>query len=208
MINEHKPIDDGDDTDRREWKNQLVMQNSWICTKRFEETCTIYSKREPVEIFIGSDAEDVIDTIFNTILQRFQHAQETSNDKGREFIPENVELLYYHFQKIDIRRAESYIMSPDWITSKKATINPANEKDIKRFQWSITSWLSYNKIKEKELKKILKFKRVDTDFSSYQREWEEFEQNNSSIVLNILFVSYNSEAWIHLNRIIISVKIK
>ena len=107
------------------------MQNSWICTKRFEETCTIYSKREPVEIFIGSDAEDVIDTIFNTILQRFQHAQETSNDKGREFIPENVELLYYHFQKIDIRRAESYIMSPDWIVKKKATRNPKNEKDNK-----------------------------------------------------------------------------
>ena len=153
LINEHKPIDDGDDTDRREWKNQLVMQNSWICTKRFEETCTIYSKREPVEIFIGSDAEDVIDTIFNTILQRFQHAQETSNDKGREFIPENVELLYYHFQKIDIRRAESYIMSPDWIVKKKATRNPKNEKDNKWFQWSMIWGLNYNKIKEKELKK-------------------------------------------------------
>ena len=28
---------------------------------------------------------------------------------------------------------------------------------------------------------------------SYQREWEEFEQNNSSIALNILFVPHNSE---------------
>ena len=43
------------------------------------------------------------------------------------------------------------------------------------------------------MKKILKFKRVDTDFSIYQREWEEFEQNNTSIALNILFVSHNSE---------------
>ena len=34
---------------------------------------------------------------------------------------------------------------------------------------------------------------MDTDFSSYQRDWEEFEQNNTSIALNILFVSYNSE---------------
>ena len=40
---------------------------------------------------------------------------------------------------------------------------------------------------------MLKFKRVGTDFSSYNREWEEFEQNNTSIALNILFVSYNSE---------------
>ena len=32
--------------------------------------------------------------------------------------------LDYHFQKIDIKRTESYIVSPDWIASKKATINP------------------------------------------------------------------------------------
>ena len=43
------------------------------------------------------------------------------------------------------------------------------------------------------MKKILKFKRVDTDFSSYQRKWEEFEQNNTSIALNFLFVPHNSE---------------
>ena len=142
---------------------------------------------------MGSDTEDVTDTLFNTILQRFQQAQETSNDKGSEFIPESVELLYYYFQKINIRRAESYIMSPDWLVNKGATINPKNQKDNKCFQWSIISGLNYNKIKEKELKKILKFKRVDTDFSSYQRDWEEFEQNNTSIALNILFVPHNSE---------------
>ena len=172
---------------------QLVMQNSCISTTNFEETRIIYSASEPVEIFMGSDTEDVIDTLFNTILQRFQQAQETSNDKGSKFIPESVELLYYYFQKIDIRRAESYIMSPDWIVSKKATINPKNEKDNKCFQWSIIAGLNYNKIKEKELKKLLKFRRVDTDFSSYQRDWEEFEQNNTSIALNVLFVSYNSD---------------
>ena len=86
---------------------------------------------------MGSDTEDVIDTLFNTLLQRFQHAQETSNDKGSEFIPESFELLYYHFHKIDIRRADSYIISPHWIVNKKATINQKNEKDDKCFQWSI-----------------------------------------------------------------------
>ena len=84
-------------------------------------------------------------------------------------------------------------MSPDWILSKKATINPKNEKDNECFQWSIISGLNYNKIKGKELKKILKFKRVGIDFSSYEREWEEFEQNNTSVALNILFAPHNSK---------------
>ena len=83
-------------------------------------------------------------------------------------------------------------MSPDWIASKKATLNPKNEKDNKCFQWSIISGLYYT-IKEKKLKKVLKFKRIDTDFSLYQRDWEEFEQKNTLTSLNILSVSYNSE---------------
>ena len=142
---------------------------------------------------MGTDTKNVIDTLFNTILNRIQQAIETSNERGSGFTHESVALLYYYFQKIGLRRGESYIMSPDWIASKKATINPKNEKDNKCFQWSIIAGLNYNKIKEKELKKLLKFRRVDTDFSSYQRDWEEFEQNNTSIALNILFVSYNSE---------------
>ena len=84
-------------------------------------------------------------------------------------------------------------MSPDWIASKKPTINPKNEKDNKCFQWSITSGLNYNKINEKYLKKIEKLERVDIDRSSHQRDWEKFEQENNSIALNVLFVSHNSE---------------
>ena len=69
---------------------------------------------------------------------------ETSNEKGSGFTHDCVGLLYYNFQKIYIIRAESYIVSPDWIASKKATINPKNEKDNKCFQWSIISGLNYN----------------------------------------------------------------
>ena len=93
------------------------MQNGCISTKSFEETRTIYTKSEPVEIFMGSKTKDVIDNLFNTLLQRFQYAQETSNERGSEFTPDSVELLNYHF--IDIRRAESHIISPGWIASKK-----------------------------------------------------------------------------------------
>ena len=43
------------------------------------------------------------------------------------------------------------------------------------------------------MQKILKFERVDTGFLLYQKDWIEFEQNNTLVALNILFVSYNSE---------------
>ena len=102
-------------------------------------------------------------------------------------------MLEYELHKINIIRVESYIPSPDWIASKKATINPKNEKENKCFQWSIIVGLNYNIIKEKELEKLSKFRRVDRDFSSPQRYWENLEQENNLIAINVLFVSHNSE---------------
>ena len=81
LINDHKPMTESNneeneekdsDADRAEWKIQLVIQNSCISTKNIEETHTIYSASEPVEIFMDSDTEDVINKLFNAILQRFQ----------------------------------------------------------------------------------------------------------------------------------------
>ena len=43
------------------------------------------------------------------------------------------------------------------------------------------------------MKKLFKFKRVDTDFLSHQRYWGNVEQENNSTALNVLFVSYNSD---------------
>ena len=100
-------------------------------------------------------------------------------------------------------------MSPDWIASKKATINPKNEKNNKCFQWSIISGLNYNKINKKYLKKIEKLERVDIDLLSHQRDWEKLNKT----ILQLLLMSYLYHTTVkkynlHTNRIIISVKIR
>ena len=155
MINNLKPTTklnnannaNNNDT-KREWKIRLVMQNNCISVKNFEDNRIIHSASKPVQICMGSDTKDVIDRLFDTTLKRFQQAIETSNERGSEFTNESVALMYYYFQKIDIRRAESYIKSPEWIVNKGATINPKNEKDNKCFQWSTASALNYNKVEK------------------------------------------------------------
>ena len=200
LINDHKPTSEltnraiNNDSERGEWKIQILMQDNCVPNKDFEETPTIYSASKPVEILRRSDTNDTIDSLFDTLLQRFQQAIETSNERGSKFTNESVALMYYYIQKIDTRRAgESYIKSLDWVVNKGATISQKNEKDNKCFQYSITSVLNYNKIFKKYLRRIEKLKWVDTEFSSYQRGWKEFEQNNTSVALNVLFVSHDSE---------------
>ena len=88
LLNKHKPTIEltnkeiDSDTERGEWKIQLVMQNNCISSKDFEETRTTYSASKLVEIFMVSNTDDAIDKIFDTLLQRFQEAMETSNERG------------------------------------------------------------------------------------------------------------------------------
>ena len=47
---------------------------------------------------------------------------------------------------------------------------------------------------KKEFENIFKkIKHEDKDFTSQKRDWENFEQNNESIALNVLFSSKDSE---------------
>ena len=88
LLNKHKPTIEltnkeiDSDTERGEWKIQLVMQDNCISSKDFEETRTTYSASKLVEIFMGSNTDDAIDKIFDTLLQRFQEAMEMSNERG------------------------------------------------------------------------------------------------------------------------------
>ena len=118
--------------------------------------------------------------------------------KGGQFASENVNLLYYSLHKISLNRGGSYIDSPDWIKHKKATINPKNEDD-ECFKYAITLALNHERIK-KDPQRISKIKLLidqynwkDIEFLSHSKDWKKFDQNNKTIVLNILFVQYNTK---------------
>ena len=87
LRNNHKPTEkinnnaNNSDTERGEWKIQIIMQNNCISTRNFEDTRTIYSASKPVETFMGSDTNEAIGKLFNTLLQRFQQAIKTSIEK-------------------------------------------------------------------------------------------------------------------------------
>ena len=66
--------------------------------------------------------------------------------RGGEFIRDSVDLLYYHLQKISLKRSGSYIHSPKWLKNKKATINPKYNDD-NCFQYGITVALNHKQIK-------------------------------------------------------------
>ena len=102
--------------------------------------------------------------------------------KGSEFVFNHVQLLYHKSYKVNLNLAGSYIDSPDWTKSKKATINPINKIDNKCFQYAVTVALIYVEIKRNR-QKITKIKSFinkynweGINFSSQKDDWRKFEK--------------------------------
>ena len=54
-----------------------------------------------------------------------------------------MDILGIHFHKVDLKTGSSYIKYLEWISNKKATINPKNTKDNKCFQYAIIAALQH-----------------------------------------------------------------
>ena len=128
MINDHKT--------RIEWEIQLTMQINFISSKDSKETCTMHTKSHNREFMMSNEKDEIIEKLFEPLLQNYQKDLEGSVRKS-EFVRDSIGLLYYHLQKIGLKRGGSYKDSPEWLKNRKAIINPKNNDDH-CFQYALT----------------------------------------------------------------------
>ena len=158
------------------------MKINFISSKDSDETRTVHTNSDNIEIMMGSETDETIKKLFKSLLQKYQKRLE-EKIRGSEFVFDSVDLLLYKLHKISLNRDGSYIDSPKWLKNKKATIKPKN-KDDKYFQYALTVALNYQNIK-KDPQKISKIKPFidqhnckEIDFPSHKKYWKKFELNN------------------------------
>ena len=108
------------------WKIQLAIANNFIFSIDNNEEHVMHSKSDSIEIMINDEANKVIKELFDSLKNRYQNNLESMEGSG--FVFHYVHLLYYKCHKINPNRGGSYIDSPDWIKTKKETINPIKKK--------------------------------------------------------------------------------
>ena len=171
------------------------MAINFISSKDSDETRTMHTKSNNLEIMIGSETDEIIEDLFESFLQKYQEGLKVTRS---EFAYDSVDALYFNLNKVNLIRGGSYIDSSKWLKNKKTTINPRN-KDDKRFQYASTVSLNYEQIKDhpERISKIKPFfdkcNWKEIDFPSHSKDCKKFESNNKSIALNILYVSHNTE---------------
>ena len=114
-----------------EWKIQLTMAINVISSKDSNETRNVHTKSNNVEIMIGSEADEIIEDLFESFLHKYQEGLEESM-RGSDFVYDSIDALYYNLNEVSLSRRGSYIDSPKWLKNKKTTINPKNN-DISAF---------------------------------------------------------------------------
>ena len=110
-----------------EWKIQLILYINFISSKDSDESRSMSTKSDNIEIMMGSETNDFIEELCRSLFQKYQKELEESIKRESDFIFDSVDLLYYHLQKTSLsRKGGSYIDSPEWLKNKKATINLKN----------------------------------------------------------------------------------
>ena len=126
-----------------EWKIQLTAGINFISSRDFNETRIMHTKSDNIEIMMASETNDIIIELIDSLLQKYQEGLRVM--RGSEFIPNSVDLLYYHLQNRSLKKSGSYIKSFEWLENKKTTINPKNDDD-NFLQYSTTAVLNNQKI--------------------------------------------------------------
>ena len=94
-----------------ELKIELTVAINFISSKHFDETRTIHTKSNNVEIMTGSETDQIIDEPFGSFLQNYEEGLEESM-RACEFVYDSVDALYYNLKKVSLSRGGSYIDSP------------------------------------------------------------------------------------------------
>ena len=181
----------------KEQKLQLSIGVNFMSINDKEITCTFYVKSDNVEIMLGIDTCDIINKLIESFLNIYQKEEQILRG-GSDYIFESVDILGIHFHNIKLKRGKSYTESPEWISSKKPTINPKNTKGNKCFQYALTVALNHHEINKnpQRISKIRphinKYNWKDMDFPAGIDDWKKFERNND-IALNILSAPPNEK---------------
>ena len=125
---------------------------------------------------MGNEKDEIIEKLSEFLLKNCKKDLEEPMRES-EFVLDSINLLYYHLQKIGLKRGGSYIDSPEWLKNKKATINPENNDD-NCFQYALTVALNHQNIK-KNPSRISKIKPFidqynwkEIDFTSHSKDWK------------------------------------
>ena len=85
IINNHKT--------QGKWKVQLIMIINFMCSKDSDGIRTMLTKSNNIDIMMGNEADEIIEELFESLLQKYQEGLEEKM-RGSEFVFDSIDLVH------------------------------------------------------------------------------------------------------------------
>ena len=173
------------ETSREAVRTQATM---WIKFRKGAETVNPAFNSRMLPAYGLNGINKIADEMISHMLGQVENP--ALRDSG--FIFEEVVGTNVDFHRLNLTRGSSYLPLPDWLSRKKAIINPKND-DMECFKWAVIAsdrWEEIDKHPER-ISKLRKFEEeydwTDVEFPFAIRSIDKFERHNE-ISVNVLAV--------------------
>lgn len=85
---------------------------------------------------------EFIRKLYDSLLVEYEKSENSL--RGGNFVFSSVDLIYLQFVKINPKRVGTYVETPEWISKKKAIINPKTFNVNFRFEYSVIASTHYD----------------------------------------------------------------
>ena len=108
------------------------------------------------------------DEIVTAVIEHMKQQIENPALRNSKFVFDGVIHMDIDFPRLNLTRGSSYIPLPDWLTKKKAIINPRNS-DMGCFKWAVIAATKWEEI-DRDYQRVSKLRRYENDF-----DWDGIE---------------------------------
>ena len=142
---------------RRESARRTIRSQSttWIRFMKDNEYIDLAFNSRMTPVYILND----IDSIVRSMIDHMSQQVENPALRDSKFTFDSVIHMDISIHRLNQTRGSSYIPLPDWLTKKKAIINPKN-LDLKCFKWSVIAALKWREI-DRDHQRVSKLRRCD-----------------------------------------------
>ena len=175
----------------KETTNRAVRSQAtiWIrFTRDGVEMVNLAFNSRMMTVYNLNDKNEIVTVMIEHMAQQVENPA----PRNSKFVFDRVLYMDMDFHRLNLTRGSSYIPLPDWLTKKKAIINPRNS-DMECFKWAVIAAMKWEEI-DRDHQQISKLRRYENDFDwdgiefpvSF-RDIKRFESRNE-IAINILAV--------------------
>ena len=175
----------------KETMNRAVRSQAttWIRFVRDEvEQVSLAFNSRMMTVYSLNDKNEIVTAMIEHMAQQIEN-RALRNSK---FAFDRVLHMDIDFHRLNLSRGSSYVPLPDWLTKKKAIINPKNS-DMECFKWAVIAAMKWEEI-DRDHQRVSKLKRYEGEFdwSGLEfpvslRDIDKFERNNE-IGVNLLAI--------------------